>query len=230
VAELLLQKLGRSSRTIFATVRFGNVLGSNGSVVPLFLEQINAGGPVTITDPNMRRYFMLMTEAVHLVLQAARLARGGELFVLEMGDQISVVDMARNLIRLSGFVPDRDIALTYLGCRPGEKLVEELVACHETVEATPVPKVLCVRSDPARDLSQLPGLVTRLEKSAAEGNVSKMLAILRKLLPTYRPTALPAAQETVQDCDGLIPEDSRSSPADIVTVAGPLPTSLRRRE
>jgi FlaA1/EpsC-like NDP-sugar epimerase len=229
VAELFLQELGRSSRTIFTTVRFGNVLGSNGSVVPLFLEQIRAGGPVTITDAGMRRYFMLISEAVHLVLHAARLARGGELFVLEMGEQISVVDMARNLIRLSGFVPDKDIALTYLGCRPGEKLVEELVACHETVEATSVSKILCVRPDSTRDLSRLPGRITQLEQSAAEGSVSKVLAILCDILPTYRPSGVYPVRERVGDSDGGSPEDALSSSAGATTVAGLSPTGPRRR-
>lgn len=224
VAELLLQELGRSSRTIFATVRFGNVLGSNGSVVPLFLEQIKAGGPVTITDPGMRRYFMLTTEAVHLVLHAARLARGGELFVLEMGEQISVVDMARNLIRLSGLVPEKDIALTYLGCRPGEKLVEELVAQHETVEPTAVPKVRCVRPAPGRDLSRLSALVTRLEESAAEGKVSNVLGLLHTILPTYHSPARPVLQESLHGSRGLIAEDSVLSSAEVVTVAGIDPT------
>lgn len=207
VAELLLQDLGRSSRTIFATVRFGNVLGSNGSVVPLFLDQIRAGGPVTLTDPGMRRYFMLISEAVHLVLHAARLAQGGELFVLEMGEQISVVDLARNLIRLSGLVPDKDIALTYLGRRPGEKLVEELVSPHETVERTAVPKVLCVRQGQTRDPARLPALITRLEEAAAEGNVPDLSAALCAILPAYRPSAL-----------------SPCSPAETVTAAGPSST------
>lgn len=229
VAELYLQELGRSSKTIFAAVRFGNVLGSNGSVVPLFLEQIRAGGPVTITDPGMRRYFMLISEAVHLVLHAARLARGGELFVLEMGEQISVVDMARNLIRLSGFVPDKDIVLAYLGCRPGEKLVEELVACHETVETTSVPKVLCVRPDPARDLSRLPGFITQLEQSAAEGSVLKVLAILGDILPSYRPSGLSPVRERGGDSDGGASEDSFSYPARDTTVAGLSPIGPRRR-
>ncbi len=207
VAELLLQDLGRSSRTIFATVRFGNVLGSNGSVVPLFLDQIRAGGPVTLTDPGMRRYFMLISEAVHLVLHAARLAQGGELFVLEMGEQISVVDLARNLIRLSGLVPDKDIALTYLGRRPGEKLVEELVSPHETVERTAVPKVLCVRQGQTRDPARLPALITRLEEAAAEGNVPDLSAALCAILPAYRPSAL-----------------SPCSPAETVTATGHSPT------
>lgn len=229
VAELLVQKLARSSRTIFATVRFGNVLGSNGSVVPLFLEQIRAGGPVTITDPGMRRYFMLTTEAVHLVLHAARLARGGELFVLEMGEQISVVDMARNLIRLSGYIPDEDIALTYLGCRPGEKLVEELVARRETMEPTSVPKVLCVLPDPARDLSQVFGLVTRLEEAAAEGNVSKVLSLLRTMLPTYRRPTLPVVQERLPESESVVSEDPVPSPADRSTVAGFAPSAPHGR-
>ena len=230
VAELLVQRLARTSRTVFATVRFGNVLGSNGSVVPLFLEQIKAGGPVTITDPNMRRYFMLMTEAVHLVLQAARLARGGELFVLEMGEQISVVEMARNLIRLSGLVPDKDIALTYLGCRPGEKLTEELVADHETVESTTVQKVLCIRPDPARNFAQLSGLVARLEESAAEGHVSKVLALLCAILPTYCPAGTSFIQERGGETDGLLSEDPAQSPAGIETGAGLAPTAPLRRK
>ncbi|MCI1277969.1 MAG: polysaccharide biosynthesis protein [Nitrospira sp.] len=230
VAELLVQRLARTSRTVFATVRFGNVLGSNGSVVPLFLEQIKAGGPVTITDPNMRRYFMLMTEAVHLVLQAARLARGGELFVLEMGEQISVLEMARNLIRLSGLVPDKDIPLTYLGCRPGEKLTEELVAGHETVEATSVSNVLCIRPDPARDLTQLSGLVARLEESAAEGHVSKVLALLGAILPTYGPAGTALIHEGGGETDGLLLEESGQAPAGIGTVAGVAPTVPHRRE
>ncbi len=229
VAELLLQELARSSRTIFASVRFGNVLGSNGSVVPLFLDQIRAGGPVTITDPGMRRFFMLVSEAVHLVLHAAGLARGGELFVLEMGEQISVVDMARNLIRLSGFVPDKDIALTYFGCRPGEKLIEELVGRQETVEATSVPKVLCVRSDHARDFSHLCALITRLEQAAAEGNVPKLLATLGDILPTYRPSGLSPVQGNPGDSEGTTPEEPLPSSGDAVTAAELSPTGSRRR-
>jgi FlaA1/EpsC-like NDP-sugar epimerase len=229
VAELLVQKLARSSRTIFATVRFGNVLGSNGSVVPLFLEQIKAGGPVTITDPNMRRYFMLVAEAVHLVLHAARLAKGGELFVLEMGAQISVVDMARNLIRLSGLVPDKDMALTYVGCRPGEKLVEELVADHERAESTPVSNVLCVRPDPARDLSRLAALVGRLEESAAEGSVSHVLNLLGVILPTYRPATTPGLLDGAHDVEGGAADDAPASSADHVTASGLSPTGPPRR-
>lgn len=207
VAELFLQDLSRSSRTVFATVRFGNVLGSNGSVVPLFLDQIRAGGPVTITEPGMRRYFMMVSEAVQLVLHAARLARGGELFVLEMGEPISVADLARNLIRLAGLVPDKDIALTYLGRRPGEKLIEELVSLHETVEQTAVPNVLCVRRRPIAHPVHLAALIARLEEAAAEGNMPNLTAALCAILPAYRPSGL-----------------SPSSPADAVTVVEESPT------
>ncbi|MBS0170426.1 MAG: polysaccharide biosynthesis protein [Nitrospira sp.] len=228
VAELLLQQLGRASRTRFATVRFGNVLGSNGSVVPLFVEQIKAGGPVTITDPQMRRYFMLVAEAVHLVLHAAYLAKGGELFVLEMGEQISVVEMARNLIRLAGFVPDQDIALTYVGCRPGEKLVEELIAPYERVELTTMSKVLAVVTDSGRDASRLPALVAQLEESAAEGNVAMVLALLRTILPSYRPASGHMALDGVHDAEGGVPEEMPVGTAPSATVSDPLPTVLHR--
>lgn len=232
VAELLIQELGRSSRTIFASVRFGNVLGSNGSVIPLFLQQIKAGGPVTITDPRMRRYFMLIGEAVHLLLHAARLATGGELFVLEMGEQISVEDMARNLIRLSGLVPDKDMVLAYVGCRPGEKLVEELVAGHELVEATPVSKVLCVKPDPARDLSRLPALLASLEESAAEGSVSEVLNLLGSILPTYRPAILPCMSDGAHNAEGGTVDtvdEAPGSSADHVTASGLSPIGPHRR-
>jgi FlaA1/EpsC-like NDP-sugar epimerase len=200
VAELILQRLqAQSSQTNFVTVRFGNVLGSNGSVVPRFLEQIRTGGPVTVTHPEMRRFFMLIPEAVQLVLHAAGLGTGGALYVLDMGEQIKLLDMARNLIRLSGFVPDEEIQITFTGPRSGEKMFEELVGPDETLVASGVDKVLRVRSDTVLNTVVFDRQLAALERYASHGDSIAVLEELARIVPTFRTPVdeTPTAESTL---------------------------------
>ena len=150
-AELLIQALDKHSKTRFMAVRFGNVLGSRGSVIPLFKRQIAAGGPITVTHPDMVRYFMTIPEAVQLVIQAAAMGEGGEVFVLDMGEPVRIVDLARDLVRLSGLDPDRDIEIKFTGVRPGEKLFEELLTAEEGTVATCHERIFIARSTAALD-------------------------------------------------------------------------------
>jgi FlaA1/EpsC-like NDP-sugar epimerase/lipopolysaccharide/colanic/teichoic acid biosynthesis glycosyltransferase len=185
VAELIVQSMARRSHTNFLTVRFGNVLGSNGSVLLRFQEQIQAGGPVTVTHPAIRRYFMLIPEAVHLVLQAASLGEQGSIYILDMGEQIRVLDLARNLIRLSGFVPGEAIPIRFIGLRPGEKLYEELVGEGELAEPCGTEGILRVRTTASLDLQSLEERLTMLEAAGQLKNPAWMMGQLRELVPTF---------------------------------------------
>ncbi|HEY7666799.1 MAG TPA: nucleoside-diphosphate sugar epimerase/dehydratase [Actinomycetota bacterium] len=164
--------------TVYCAVRFGNVLGSRGSVVPTFLRQIAAGGPVTVTDPAMTRYFMSVEEAVQLVLQAATLASGGEVFTLEMGEPVNILELARNLIRLSGRVPGRDVAVQVVGARPGEKRHEELVDDDEAPVPTGYPGIV-VATPPPPDPAALRRRLREMEACARDGRQAELAACIR---------------------------------------------------
>jgi FlaA1/EpsC-like NDP-sugar epimerase len=188
VGEELLKALNTKNKTKFISVRFGNVLGSRGSVIPVFHEQIKRGGPVVVTHPEMKRYFMSISEAVLLVLEAAASGLGGEVFVLDMGEPIKIVDLAKEMIRLSGHEPDIDIPIVFSKVRPGEKIFEELFGTEEDVEPTAYKKILKIkdtkRRDPAFILEKIDDLI---QISYQEDNKVKIIQVLREIIPTYRP-------------------------------------------
>lgn len=185
ICELIIQYYSRrSTHTEYAAVRFGNVLGSNGSVIPLFKKQIASGGPVTITHPDIIRYFMTIPEAARLVIQAGGMAKGGEIFVLDMGKPVKILDLARNMIRLSGYEPDVDIQIKYIGLRPGEKLYEELLLdCEGTCEKTKHELIYIGNPIPFNEETFLQEL-EELRSYAGVDNV-KMMGVIHQLVPTY---------------------------------------------
>jgi FlaA1/EpsC-like NDP-sugar epimerase len=188
-AELLIRALQMEGRTKFVAVRFGNVLGSNGSVIPIFKEQIAAGGPVTVTDPEIIRYFMTIPEAAQLVLQAFSIGKGGEVFVLDMGQPVKIVDLAKNLILLSGLQPGRDIEIQFTGLRPGEKMFEELNLQNEHLVATSHPKIKSYVGNHNLDAKQAKEFLLRLQQIAEEQDVASLVLLLKELIPDYNPGA-----------------------------------------
>jgi len=184
LAEMTMQALSGDDSTKFITVRFGNVLASRGSVVPLFKDQIAKGGPVTVTHPEMKRYFMTISEAVQLVIQAGALGKGAEVFVLDMGEQIRIIDLAENMIRISGFEPGKDIPVKYIGVRPGEKLEEELFAPHETKLSTSHPKIFMATQN-VTDRILLKEKLSEIRIALEQGKTGQYLEKLYQMIPSY---------------------------------------------
>jgi len=186
ICEMIVQTFNKHYDTEFVAVRFGNVLGSNGSVIPLFKKQIMAGGPVTVTDPNIIRYFMTISEAVSLVLQAGAFAKGGEIFVLDMGEPVRILDLAENLIKLSGFKVGEDIKIEFTGLRPGEKLYEEMLMDEEGLQDT-ANKMIHIGKPIELDEMKFFAELERLHK-AARAESPNIKSLVREIVTTYHPT------------------------------------------
>jgi FlaA1/EpsC-like NDP-sugar epimerase len=192
LAEIYLQSLQKTSGACFVSVRFGNVLGSAGSVIPLFREQIAKGGPVTVTHPEMVRYFMTIPEACQLVLEAGAIGRRGDVLVLDMGEPIKILDLANHMIRLSGFEPGRDIKIEFTGVRPGEKLYEELSFDNEKMLTTRCPKIFLHKVN-GEQVRTPAGILTGIE--AALADPENVRVHLGELVPSYQPLMVkPAAR------------------------------------
>jgi len=196
-AELYIQSLnGPGCRTRFVAVRFGNVLGSSGSVVPIFRKQIEAGGPVTVTHPDMRRFFMTIPEASQLVMQAGAIGRGGEIFVLDMGEPVRIVELAEEMIRRSGLRVGVDIAIEFTGIRPGEKLSEELSGQNERTQPTTHPKIR-IWQLPTASALQTRRMVEDLS-AVVNGTREQILSALARAVPEYAPDGIESPQPTVE--------------------------------
>jgi len=184
LGEMICQVLNQVNKTKFISVRFGNVLNSRGSVIPLFREQIKSGGPVEVTHPEMKRYFMVTAEACLLVMQAGAMGQGGEVFVLDMGEPIRILDLAKEMIRLSGFEPDKDIPIVFTGIRPGEKLFEEILTAEEGTITTQNQKIFMARLSKVDEGKLREGL-ERLKVAAKKSDKDEIIRTLKELIPAY---------------------------------------------
>ncbi|HEX3016120.1 MAG TPA: nucleoside-diphosphate sugar epimerase/dehydratase, partial [Desulfobacteria bacterium] len=188
IAEMVIQSMDKVSQTKFVAVRFGNVLGSRGSVIPTFKRQIAKGGPVTVTHPEMVRYFMTIPEASQLVIQAGSMANGGEIFILDMGQPVKIVDLAYDLIRLSGLEPGRDIKIKFTGMRPGEKLYEELLTAEEGTSATKHKRIFVAKPSEI-DRAKLEEAIVTIRESASLLSQQEIISLIQELIPTFRTSA-----------------------------------------
>jgi FlaA1/EpsC-like NDP-sugar epimerase len=187
VAEKLIQSKSIDSGVKYMAVRFGNVIGSSGSVIPTFQKQIQNGGPITITDANMQRYFMSISEAAQLILQAGAMGAGGEIYVLDMGKPVNIKDIAFELIRLSGLEPEIDIGVEYIGMRPGEKMFEELQTHEENIIDTGHDKIMVLKNGQGNNWDNLIEKVSIIIKSARSYNYGQVTKELKNFIPEYIP-------------------------------------------
>jgi Predicted nucleoside-diphosphate sugar epimerases len=185
VCEMIIQSMDKRSKTQFVAVRFGNVLGSNGSVIPVFIEQIKNGGPVTVTHKDINRFFMTIPEASQLVLQAGAYAKGGEIFILDMESPVKIYDLACDLIRLSGYVPNKDINIEFIGLRPGEKLYEEVLTEEEGLNQT-LHKKIFIGKPTFDDFDKLMVKINEFKEIVEEDNREKIISKLEEIVPTYK--------------------------------------------
>ncbi|KPJ56494.1 hypothetical protein AMJ49_04750 [Parcubacteria bacterium DG_74_2] len=186
IGEMICQALNKKSATNFISLRFGNVLNSRGSVIPIFRKQIKKGGPVEITHPDMKRYFMLTSEACLLVMQAGAMGRGGEVLILDMGEPVKILDLAKEMIRLSGLEPDKDVPIVFTGTRPGEKFFEEILTAEEGTTATQNQKIFMAKLSEV-DEEKLSFNLERLKQAVENSDKQEIKTILKELIPSYRP-------------------------------------------